>query len=98
MDLDTAIARLVELARRLGLPDDAFDDDVYDLAGDDSLDKLNDEKTEAGQEAVVTTFEQSASTINNGGFGAQFRFLLTSHATIESGFREIESEIRKRVG
>lgn len=98
MNIEKAAARLTQLATNLRLAEDAFDEDVYVLAGEASLDELNASESEGAQESTIATSERSASDVNNGGFDAQFRYLLAGYTSIEDGERELEAEIRKRAG
>ncbi len=95
---EAVVQRLVEYAESKGIPEDAFDEDVYDAAGEASLSRLNAEASASGQERVIANFEEDASDVNNGGFEAQFRFLLEGYESLEAGEQELRRLIDERAG
>jgi hypothetical protein len=88
--------RLAEYAEEKGVPEDAFDDDVYTLAGEGALPRLNSTGSEDEQERIIEDFEHEASASNNGGFEEQFRRLLGAYASLEEGEREVRRQIEER--
>src|SRR5262245_465658 len=80
-----AALALAAYALARGLSEDALDDDVYDLAGEEALADLNVEESEAGQEDVLGKMERRAGAINGGGFREQIQFLLGGYADLKEG-------------
>ena len=91
------VERLANLAHSLGLGEDEFDDIVYDMAIEFSLDKLNPIEDSGLQEVLIQEASDVASIINNGGFIAQIDYLVatTPLGTPQQTIDYIESYIRE---
>lgn len=81
--------QLVELAESLGLETFDLDGLVHDLAQEVGLSTLNSLEEEDEREEWISSREECASSINNGGLEDQIEFLLAHNDE-----REVESLIR----
>jgi hypothetical protein len=68
--------RLAALARRLGVPGGALDEEVHALAQELTLTERNAVGGPGGQEDLLAGSERRAADVNNGGLDAQLAFLL----------------------
>lgn len=75
-DIGRIAERLDDEARAAGVPEDALDEAVHDTAHGVHLAELNSLEDEEVQEDHISRTERLASSINNGGFLEQARFLL----------------------
>jgi polyhydroxyalkanoate synthesis regulator phasin len=87
---EAELERRVRLANELSLPDEALDDAVHDCAQDETLGELNGTDAKDVQEDLISSSEERASKINNGGIKSQIEYLLQHNdaATVEQLIRE----------
>lgn len=83
-ELQTQVAQLQQVASQLHSDEDALDELVHETAQEVGLDTLNTLAADAAQDAHITTIEQAASEINNGGFETQLVYLLAARVSPET--------------
>jgi hypothetical protein len=94
------IWELVRLAEKLGLQSADLDLAVHDCAQEVELPALNALEDEDAQDDHITSVEQHAAAINNGGLEAQIGFLLehSSRADVRELLSQLEWDQRSGDG